>query len=107
MVARTGATAGQARLSAPWGRLGDEQIAVAAAPPAATEPQAPAWKRPLGMILVEAGEIGAAELMGALRKAEGDEARLRDILRLHGMVSEAGLARALAAQYATTSSIPG
>ncbi len=72
------------------------------AAPAADEVLAPpVWKRPLGTILVEAGELGPAELMAALRKAAGDEVRLREILRLNGLVGEAALARALAAQHAT------
>jgi glycosyltransferase XagB len=107
--ARTGTSAEQAwRPSAPdWlarAGLTPAPQGVPPAPPAdaAPPPAPPDWKRPLGMILVEAGELGPAELMGALKTAEGDEVRLRDILRLNGLVSEAAMARALATQHATS-----
>ena len=62
----------------------------------------PKWKRPLGMLLVESGDLGPAELMRALKTAEGCEQRLSEILQRRGLVGEAAMARAWATQYATT-----
>ena len=69
-------------------------------------PTPPAWRRPLGMILVDAGEIGPAELMRALKEAAGDDLRLREILLRNGRVSEVALTRALAEQHATSTVDP-
>ncbi|WP_209426109.1 glycosyltransferase family 2 protein [Pararhodobacter sp. SW119] len=58
------------------------------------------------MLLVKAGDLGPADLMRALKSADGDEVRLRDILRLEGLVGERSLTQALATQYRTTAMDP-
>ncbi|MFN3955530.1 MAG: glycosyltransferase family 2 protein [Pararhodobacter sp.] len=59
-------------------------------------------RRPLGMILLEQRAISAADLLRALAIQTREKARLGDILRAHGMASEAAVNRALATQYGTS-----
>jgi glycosyltransferase XagB len=101
----TGGTAAQATGPAAPDRLantGRLPTAVPQVPAAGTAPPPPDWKRPLGTILVESGDLGPAELMHALKAAQGDEQRLRDILHRNGTVTEAALARALATRHKTS-----
>ena len=101
----TGVTAAQASGPAAPDRLanaGRSPTPVPQVPAVGTTPPPPDWKRPLGTILVESGDLGPAELMHALKAAQGDEQRLRDILHLNGTVTEAALARALATRHKTS-----
>lgn len=61
-----------------------------------------AGKRPLGMILLEAGALTSADLMRALTIQTRENARLGDILRAHGMATEEAIVQALATQHQTT-----
>lgn len=81
-----------------------EPLRGAAAAAAAVRREAPPRGpgRPhLGPILLEAGALAPADLLRALAIAARGEAALPDILRAHGMVDEAALARGLAAQWGT------
>jgi len=59
-------------------------------------------RRPLGMILLEAGALTSADLMRALTIQTRQNARLGDILRAHGMATESAIVRALAVQHRTS-----
>ncbi len=69
--------------------------------PADTPPSA-SGRRPLGMIMLEAGALASADLMRALTIQRRENARLGDILRAHGMASEEAIVQALAVQHQTT-----
>lgn len=58
-------------------------------------------RRPLGMLLLEAGALASADLMRALTIQTRENARLGDILRAHGMATEDAVVQALATQHRT------
>ncbi len=70
-------------------------------PRPAQAPPGQGARRPLGQILLERGDLCADDLARALALQAGQEARFGDILTANGMVSEAALYDALAAQYDT------
>lgn len=72
-------------------------------PPSAAVQQKPLpARRPLGMILLEAGALASADLMRALTIQTRENVRLGDILRAHGMASEEAVVQALAVQHRTS-----
>lgn len=66
------------------------------------QPKRMSARRPLGMILLEAGELASADLIRALTIQTRENVRLGDILRAHGMASEQAVVQALALQHQTT-----
>ena len=68
-------------------------------PETGTDRAAIRGRQPLGDLLVEAGELAAADLARALDLMEREEARFGDILLAHDMVSRDALYRGLARQF--------
>lgn len=79
-------------------------VVIAPGPVAAVSPGLPKVpaRRPLGMILLEAGALTSADLMRALTIQTRENARLGDILRAHGMATEEAIVRGLAIQHQTS-----
>jgi cellulose synthase/poly-beta-1,6-N-acetylglucosamine synthase-like glycosyltransferase len=75
--------------------MGDASLAMFSAPPAQGA------RRPLGQILLERGDLCAADLSRAVALQQGQDARFGDILVANDMVSEAALYTALAEQFGT------
>ncbi|MCC6305865.1 MAG: glycosyltransferase [Rhodobacteraceae bacterium] len=87
-----------------WPRPGPAPASRPAPPPRALAPPAPRlapWPRAgaLGRILLEDGALAPGDLVRALALRAREDASLADILLAHGMVSEATLARGLAAEW--------
>lgn len=71
-------------------------------PHPATRPPAAPVHRPLGLVMLDHGTLGGADLVRALTIQTRHNARLGDILLSHGMAREGAVMRALAAQYRTS-----
>ena len=76
--------------------------AVRAAPPLALVAPARPPRPPLGTILLQRGTIRAADLVRALEIQSRQHSRLGDILRAHGMATDADVMAALAEQFGTS-----
>lgn len=82
------------------GLIGAE--AVGAAPRLAPVAPAGAARAPLGTILLRRGAIRSADLVRALEIQSRQHSRLGDILRAHGLASDADVMAALAEQFGTS-----
>jgi len=71
------------------------------APPALHALPAPPARVPLGTLLIRSGAIRPADLRHALDLQTRQQSRLGDILRVHGLASDAAVKTALAEQFGT------